>query len=184
MENTVNEGSKLTALNYTLEDLDRIDDFRESILDFEKQLVSFEGSYGDPATPGQSEDANKINPLNHTFAGGCYVREISMPKGQLISTGIHKKEHPFFVLKGDVSVLTDTGLVRITAPYSGVTQPGTKRLIYIHEDTIWTTVHATDKETVEDVIPDIIAKDFSDPEVSLVKAREMLKIKTDKSCPL
>jgi hypothetical protein len=181
MENTESKSSLPAAPNYTLEDLDRIDDFRESIIDFEKQLVSFEGSYGDPSTPGQSEDANKINPLNHTFAGGCYVREISMPKGQLISTGIHKKEHPFFILKGDVSVLSDTGVVRITAPYSGVTQPGTKRLIYIHEDTIWATVHATDKKTVEDVIPDIIAKDFSDPEVCLEKAREMLQIKTNKS---
>ena len=181
MENTESKSSLPAAPNYTLEDLDRIDDFRESIIDFEKQLVSFEGSYGDPATPGQSEDANKINPLNHTFAGGCYVREISMPKGQLISTGIHKKEHPFFILKGDVSVLSDTGVVRITAPYSGVTQPGTKRLIYIHEDTIWATVHATDKKTVEDVIPDIIAKDFSDPEVCLEKARKMLRIKTNKS---
>ena len=93
MENTESKSSLPAAPNYTLEDLDRIDDFRESIIDFEKQLVSFEGSYGDPSTPGQSEDANKINPLNHTFAGGCYVREISMPKGQLISTGIHKKEH-------------------------------------------------------------------------------------------
>lgn len=67
------------------------------------------------------------------------------------------------------------------APYSGVTKPGTKRLIYINEDTIWATVHATDKETVEEVIPDIIAKDFSDPEVSLEKAREMLRIESDKS---
>ena len=53
-----------------------------------------------------------------------------MPKGQIISTGIHKKEHPYFVLKGDISVLTDEGIKRIKAPYNGITKPGTKRLIY------------------------------------------------------
>ena len=172
------QGSLTTPI-YTLEDIDRIDSFRNSILDFEKQLVDFEHSYGDPNAPGQNEVMNDVNPLKHTFAGGCYVREIFMPKGQLMTTGIHKKEHVFFVLKGDVSVLTDEGLVRIIAPHSGVTQPGTKRLLYTNEDTIWITVHATDKKTVEDVIPDIIAKDFNDPEVSLDKAREMLKIKTN-----
>jgi hypothetical protein len=173
--------SGLTTSVYTLEEINRIEDFRESIIDFEKQLSGIDGSYGDSAKPGQEKVANDINTLTHTFAGGCYVREISMPKGQLMTTGIHKKEHPFFILKGDVSVLTDAGIVRMVAPHSGVTKPGTKRLIYINEDTIWATVHATDKKTVEDVIPDIIAKDFSDPEVSLEKAREMLRIKSDKS---
>jgi hypothetical protein len=182
MEDTSDQTKgSLTTSVYTLEDIDRIEDFRESIIDFEKQLSGIEGSYGDADKPGQEKVANDINTLTHTFAGGCYVREINMPKGQLMTTGIHKKEHPFFVLKGDVSILTDAGIVRIVAPYSGVTKPGTKRLIYINEDTIWATVHATDKETVEEVIPDIIAKDFSDPEVSLEKAREMLRIESDKS---
>ena len=172
MEDTSDQTKgSLTTSVYTLEDIDRIEDFRESIIDFEKQLSGIEGSYGDADKPGQEKVANDINTLTHTFAGGCYVREINMPKGQLMTTGIHKKEHPFFVLKGDVSILTD----------SGVTKPGTKRLIYINEDTIWATVHATDKETVEEVIPDIIAKNFSDPEVSLEKAREMLRIESDKS---
>ena len=165
-------------IEYQEEYLQRLDHFRDSIMTFEEQLVNLPGSYGDPTNPGQSEDANKINPLEHTFAGGCYIREIFMPKDQLISTGIHKKEHPFFVLKGDVSVLTENGIERIKAPYSGVTQPGTKRLIYIHEDTIWTTVHATDKDNVEDVLDDIIAKDFSDPSVSLESVKRKLKIKT------
>ena len=79
-------------------------------MEFEEQLVSLPGSYGDPKTPGQNKVANKINPLKHTFADGLYIREIFMPKGQIISTGIHKKEHPYFVLKGDISVLTDEEL--------------------------------------------------------------------------
>jgi len=169
--------NSLTKQEYSLEDVERINKFRELIMDFEEQLVTLPGAYGNPNTPGRSEDANKINPLKHTIVGGLYIREIFMPKGQLISTGIHKKEHPYFVLKGDVSVLTDNGIERITAPHTNITKPGTKRLIYIHEDTIWITVHATEQETVEDVLEEILAKDFDDPEINLEALQKQLQLK-------
>lgn len=167
----------LVEKEYSLEYLDKLDYFRKSIMDFEEQLLDLPGSYGSPEKPGQDKVANEINPLKHTFADGLYIREIFMPKGQVISTGIHKKEHPYFVLKGDLSVLTHEGVVRIKAPYSGITKPGTKRLIYMHEDTIWTTVHATEKETVEETLNEIIAKDFNDPDISIEFMRKQLKLK-------
>ena len=166
----------LVKQEYTLEQLERIERFRELIMDFEDRLLDLPGSYGDPEKPGQDEIANTINPLKHTFADGLYIREIFMPKGQIISTGIHKKEHPYFVLKGDISVLTDKGVERIKAPYNGITKPGTKRLIYMHEDSIWITVHATDKSTVEDVLNDVVAKDFNDPDISIENMKKQLKL--------
>lgn len=169
--------NSLTKQEYSLEDVERITKFRELIMDFEEQLVTLPGAYGDPNTPGRSEDANKINPLKHTIVGGLYIREIFMPKGQLISTGIHKKEHPYFILQGDVSVLTDTGIKRVKAPYHDITKPGTKRLIYIHEDTTWITVHATKKESVEEVLEEILAKDFDDPDINLEALQKQLQLK-------
>jgi hypothetical protein len=162
--------------NY-LQQIERIEYFRKSIILLEQQMLDMEGSYGDSSTPGQDEIANNINPLKHTFADGLYIREIFMPKGQVITTGIHKKEHPYFIMKGDISVLTENGIERIKAPYTGITKPGTKRLIYTHEDSIWITVHATDKETVEDVLDEVLAKDFNDPDVSLENIKKQLKIK-------
>ena len=44
----------------------------------------------------------------------------------------------------------------IKAGYIGITMPGTRRILYIYEDTEWTTFHATDKATLEDVEADII----------------------------
>ena len=167
----------LTKQEYSLEDVERITKFRELIMNFEEQLVTLPGAYGNPKTPGLSKDANEINPLKHTIVGGLYIREIFMPKGQLISTGIHKKEHPYFVLKGDVSVLTDKGIERIKAPHTNITKPGTKRLIYIHEDTIWITVHATKKESVEEVLEEILAKDFDDPDINLEALQKQLQLK-------
>tara|TARA_R110002020_G_scaffold56070_3_gene155258 strand:+ start:1670 stop:2191 length:522 start_codon:yes stop_codon:yes gene_type:complete len=167
----------LVKQEHTLEQLERVERFRDLIMEFEDQLIDLPGSYGDPKETGVNEVANTINPLKHTFANGLYIREIFMPKGQIISTGIHKIEHPYFVQKGDVSVLTDEGIIRIKAPYNGITKPGTKRLIYMHEDTIWITVHATDKLKPEDVLEDVLAKDFNDPDISIENMKKQLKLK-------
>ena len=163
--------------NYTLKDIKKISDFRKAIMLFEEKIVNTPGSYGDPKNPGQDKVANQINPLKHTFAHGLYIREIFMPKGQLFTTGIHKQEHPYFIQKGIVSVLTENGIEKIEAPYNGITQPGTKRAIYIHEDTIWITVHATRKKTVKTVLKEIIAKDFNDPKISIKTMKQNLQLK-------
>lgn len=101
-------------------------------------------------------------PLKHTFADGCYIREITMPKGMLLTSKIHKKKHPYFILKGDVSVMTDEGVVRIKAPFYGITMPGTKRILYMHEETVWVTVHVTDSRDFKEIEEQIIAKTFDD----------------------
>jgi hypothetical protein len=162
---------------YTLKDIERIEQFRNAIMDFEKKIVEAPGSYGDPNNPGQDEIANRINPLKHTFSDGLYIREIFMPKGQLITTGIHKQEHAYFVQKGKVRVLTENGMQHIQAPHNGITKPGTKRVIYTEEDTIWITVHATRKKTVKTVLKQIIAKDFDDSKISIETMKKNLQIK-------
>ena len=101
-------------------------------------------------------------PLVHTFVDGAYVRQITMPKGALLTSKIHKILHPYFVLKGDVSVITEDGVQRIKAPYWGLTKPGTKRILYIHEDTVWITVHVTGNSSVEEVEKEIIAESYDD----------------------
>ncbi len=99
-------------------------------------------------------------PLTHVFTPGIYTRQIFMPAGSLITSKIHKTRHPFFVLQGKVSVYTEKdGEIIIEAPYSGITEPGTRRVLFIWEDCIWTTVHANpDNETVEQIEDRIIEK--------------------------
>ena len=101
-------------------------------------------------------------PLKHTFVDGAYVREIFMPKGMLLTSKIHKITHPYFIMKGDVSVLTEEGSVRLRAPYSGITKAGTKRVLYIHEDTTWITVHVTKHRDLKKIEKQIIAKSFGE----------------------
>ena len=66
-----------------------------------------------------------------------------------------------------MSIITEDGLETIEAPYQGITKPGTKRVIYTHTDCVFTTVHATDKTTVEDVEAEVVAEDFNDKAISL-----------------
>lgn len=114
-------------------------------------------------------------PLKHTFVDGAYVREITMPKGMLIVSKIHKICHPYFILKGDVSVLTEEGVVRLKAPYSGVTPAGTKRVLYIHEDTVWTTVHVTKETDLKKIEEEIIAKTFDEVDSIPFFAKEFIE---------
>ena len=120
------------------------------------------------------EELEKVNPLKHSFADGCYIREISNPKGELLVTKIHKVTHPFFLLKGDMSILTEEGIKRIKAPHYGITPAGTKRIIYCHEDCVFVTVHATKETDINKIEEQVIAKDFNDfdkEEVMLFKKK-------------
>jgi len=128
------------------------EDVHKMMLDVENAIAQLPGAvFGDSGCP-----------LKHSYGDGCYIREIFMRKGMLLTSKIHKKQHPYFVLSGDVSVYSDTGTVRIKAPYYGITEPGTKRVLYTHEDTVWVTVHVTDKKDLKDIEEEIIAKTFDD----------------------
>ena len=94
-------------------------------------------------------------PLKHRFTPGIYTREIFMPKGSIATSKIHKIEHPFVVTQGKVSVyIPGIGVEHIEAPYIGITKAGTRRVLYMHEDTVWITFHPneeneTDLEKIE-----------------------------------
>tara|TARA_R110002012_G_scaffold194166_1_gene362010 strand:+ start:234 stop:851 length:618 start_codon:yes stop_codon:yes gene_type:complete len=129
-------------------------EFREKISDLEQSVIE--------TSDTTREVIHKANPVKHTFAGGCYIREIYNPANELIITKIHKKEHPFFLMKGEMSILTENGIEHIKAPYQGVTKVGTKRAIYTHEECIFITVHATDNTTVENVEDEVVCTKYED----------------------
>jgi hypothetical protein len=114
------------------------------------------------------EDPRGIDfPLVHRFtktvvngeSRGMYVREIFMPARTYALSKIHKTQHPYVVLSGRASVWTaDKGMVEITAPYVGITEPGTERFLYMHEDTVWLTFHPTNETDLEKIEDEVIAK--------------------------
>lgn len=85
----------------------------------------------------------------HYFADGLYARQIFIPKGCLLTGKVHRAEHLNIVSQGDITVWTEQGMKRVTAPFTLVSKPGTKRVGYAHEDTVWTTVHASRETDIE-----------------------------------
>ena len=150
--------------------IEQVNEYREKVLNFEQELLDSGLAY-------TGKEADKINPLKHSFADGCYIREIFMPAGQIIVSKIHKKLHPYFILKGKVSILTDNGVKHLEAPYSGMTKPGTKRVLYIHEDTVFVTVSVTDKTDIKEIEDEVIAKDFQDPLITKADLESLMKQK-------
>lgn len=101
-------------------------------------------------------------PLTHHFAPGAYGREIFLPKDSLVVGKIHKHAHLNMIMKGKVSVATEDGVKVYEAPLVLVSQAGTKRVVYTHEDTIWVTVHLTESQDLAEIEEQIIAKTYAE----------------------
>lgn len=99
-------------------------------------------------------------PVTHRFLDGIYIREIFMPKGSLVSSKIHRTRHPYVIREGVVSVWVNGGKeIVLSEGYEGITEPGTKRILYCHTDVIWTTLHLNpDNEDLEAIEERIIEK--------------------------
>lgn len=146
------------------------EEFRAGILDFEEKLKKV------PNVLVGHEADEATCPLKHTFVDGAYIREIFMPKDTLLTSKIHKIKHPYFIMSGDVSIATEEGIKRIKAPYCGVTTAGTKRLLYMHEDTVWITVHVTKETEIEKIEKEIISINFEELDKFLEVKNENSKI--------
>jgi len=142
---------------------------------FRNKIVEFENKLNNSELALSQKELHEKNPVKHSFADGCYIREIFNPAGELLVTKIHKKEHPFFLMKGKMSILTEDGVKHIQAPHHGITKPGTKRIIYTHTDCVFVTVHATDKTDVAEIEKEVIANDFNDPAISLEEFKQLTK---------
>lgn len=91
-------------------------------------------------------------PVKHLFSGGIYAREITIPKGILLTGRIHKFDHFDIMLSGDVTVSTDNGEVkRLTGLNIMEGKAGKKRAGFAHEDTHWITFHSAEERDPEEM---------------------------------
>ena len=142
----------------------------EKIKQFNDKLQTVNG-----AVVANSEGMKEHFPLKHHIKNGMYTREIFMPKGSLVVSFIHKQDHPSFFMKGEMSVVLDTGEVkRIQAPMVVQTDIGTQRVAYMHEDVSWVCVYKTDKDTVEEAEKEVYTLDFKELPMSVIKTKKLL----------
>jgi quercetin dioxygenase-like cupin family protein len=95
----------------------------------------------------------------HYFADGMYAREVFRKAGTLIVGKVHKKEHFFVLIQGELSLWTEAGMKRVKAPFLWVSQPGTKRVTYAHEDSTAMTVHQVSSNDLEAIEEELVEYD-------------------------
>lgn len=100
-------------------------------------------------------------PLKHTFLDGLYIREIFLPADSLITSRVHTYSCTNILLKGKVRVWSESlGVQELTAPCRWVSPPGTKRIIYVYEDTVWLTLHRLDTTDVAEAEEELFSWDY------------------------
>lgn len=96
-------------------------------------------------------------PVDCIFTPGLMTRKIFMAAGSRHLSKVHRSRHQFVILQG-AALVSHNGEkpIMMLAPYHGITEPGTWRELFIIMDSIWLTMHPTDKTTAEEVEADII----------------------------
>ena len=116
---------------------------------------NIDGFYGD----GESiVDIPEI-PIKHSFADQLYIRQMTMKKDQVVIGAIHNHLHVWFLLKGRVLINNNGKKIEHVAPCYTVSEPGSKRLIYAIEDSIFVNVHKnpTNTEDIEELERQIVS---------------------------
>lgn len=110
--------------------------------------------------------------INHHFAEGVYAREGFIPKDTVFVGRVHLHSQINILSKGDVTVLTEDGVKRYTAPCTWVAPKGIQRAAYAHEDTVWTTILGTQETDPKVIFDTYTAPTYQD----YLACDELLKI--------
>lgn len=108
--------------------------------------------------------------VKHYFAPGLYAREATMPAGTLGVGAVHVFPHICTISKGFVSVFTDKGRTDIRAPFTYVSEAGVQRTLLAHEETVWTTFHNANVQTVEEAERLLVVTNY--PEFKLLSGEK------------
>jgi len=81
----------------------------------------------------------------HHFGAGTYIKQMSLPKGNVMGTHSHRFDHLSVLGAGVAIVTTDGGATMYHAPAVIEIKAGVHHTIAALEDVTWFCVHATDE---------------------------------------
>tara|TARA_A200000159_G_scaffold161091_1_gene182366 strand:+ start:40 stop:513 length:474 start_codon:yes stop_codon:yes gene_type:complete len=106
---------------------------------------------GENIIVGTKEDPIITNsdklPIEHFFMDGVYVRKMTMYKDSAVVGAIHKHLHMCFLLSGHLTVSSEEGVVEYKAPCHVIATPGTQRVLYANEESVWYNTHKNTTNT-------------------------------------
>jgi quercetin dioxygenase-like cupin family protein len=138
---------------------------KQELIDIEQHLISLADGENIIADGGNIVYHDKFK-YKHTFADGVYVRQMTIAEDEVIIGAIHKHLHVWFLLSGNITVLTDGELKEYQAPCTVLSKPGVKRVIYGNEESIFTNVHKnpTNTEDIRELEKQIVALNYEEYE--------------------
>ena len=109
---------------------------------------------------------SKNFPLKHTFADGIYIRQMDMKADSMVVGAIHNHLHAWFLLTGKLAVITEDSVEEFIAPCYVLATPGSKRVIYAMEDSIFVNIHKNPNniKDIEKLELEIVSKTFEEYE--------------------
>jgi len=117
----------------------------------------------------------QIEPITeHYFSDGMYCRKVWRPAGTVVIGKVHKKDHFFMCVKGELLAWSETGMRHLKEGDVICSKPGTKRVTFAITDSIGLTVHKTDKIDLDEIEEELIEPGG----VSLFDSDNKLKDKT------
>lgn len=103
-------------------------------------------------------------PVAHYFSRGVYARELFIPAGTVLTGRIHKHSQINILLYGEISVLTESGIVRLKAPCVFESPAGAKRAGYAHSDTAWLTICGTNTTDPDALVDELTTRTYAEYE--------------------
>ena len=122
---------------------------------------------------GKSITYTDMFPLKHSFADGIYIREMKMEKGSAVIGAIHNHLHVWFLLQGELIVATENSTEEFLAPCYVISKPGSKRVIYAVEDSVFVNIHKNYSNTknIKELEADIVSNTFEEYEKYINKKK-------------
>lgn len=112
-------------------------------------------SFGD----GKSICNTSEIPIKHQFADQIYIRQMDLKQGHVIVGAVHNHLHAWFLMKGHVIINNNGEIIEHIAPCYTVSDPGSQRLIYAIEDSIFVNVHKnpTNTQDIKELEKEIVS---------------------------
>ena len=121
--------------------------YKDKVTQIEEYLTSIADGENIIGTGKEIIYPDHLWKYKHSFADGIYIREMTMKKGQLGFSAIHKHSYGFFLLSGILTASKEDGVEEFIAPCYVISPKGAKRVVHAVEDCVITTVHANPTNT-------------------------------------
>lgn len=118
---------------------------RETIERLQAQMVKMPQAYG--------------LKTEHAIHGGLYYRKLFRLAGTIIVGKVHKIDHLFICVSGEIRAWSETGMRTLRAGDVIESKAGTKRVTLALTDAVGMTVHPVKATTIEDVELEIVEPD-------------------------